>query len=64
HRAVMLYLVQHMGCHRFKLAEDLDPAYAAAYRVARDRSVEMLCYGCDVSVTDITMASPIPILVP
>ncbi len=62
-RAVMLYLVQHMGCHRFKLAEDLDPAYAAAFRDARAHGVEMICYGCTVSVDEITLADPIPIYV-
>lgn len=63
HRAIMLYVVQYMGCGRFTLAEDLDPGYAKAYRAARDAGVEMLAYGCDVSPEEITLAGPMPVIV-
>ncbi|WP_147126370.1 DNA/RNA nuclease SfsA [Shimia ponticola] len=63
HRAIMLYVVQYMGCGRFTLAEDLDPAYAKAYRAAREAGVEMLAYGCDVSPEEITLAGPMPVIV-
>jgi len=63
HRAIMLYVVQYMGCARFTLAEDLDPGYAKAYRAAREAGVEMLAYGCDVSPEEITLAGPMPVLV-
>ena len=55
HRSVLIYCVQHTGCSRFRLAEDLDPAYAAACLGAQARGVEMLCYGCDVSITEINL---------
>lgn len=61
HRAVMLYLVQHTGCARFKLAEDLDPKYTHAYHDARTRGVEMLCYACSVSIDEIKLSHPLPI---
>ncbi len=60
-RAVMLYIVQRGDCERFRLAEDLDPAYAAAYRAARARGVETLCYDCSVSLDGIDLRRPAPI---
>ena len=46
HRAVMVYLVQRGDAESFKLASDIDPAYAAAYAKAQKAGVGMLCYGC------------------
>ena len=63
HRAVMVYLVQHMGCNRFCLAEDIDPAYAAAFRSARTAGVEMMCYGCTVSPHAVTLNVALPVIV-
>ena len=37
HRSVLIYCVQHTGCSRFRLAEDLDPTYAAACLGAQAR---------------------------
>ena len=61
HRAVLIYCVQHTGCGRFRLAQDLDPAYAAACVHAKVRGVEMLCYTCDVSITGITLRGALPL---
>ena len=55
HRSVLIYCVQHTGCSRFRLAEDLDPTYAAACLGAQARRVEMLYYGCDVGTTEINL---------
>ncbi|MCW5699943.1 MAG: DNA/RNA nuclease SfsA, partial [Rhodospirillales bacterium] len=56
-RAVMLYLVQREDARRFCLAADIDPAYAAAFESARNRGVEMLCYGCRVSVDGVSIST-------
>ncbi|MEL6690704.1 MAG: DNA/RNA nuclease SfsA [Pseudomonadota bacterium] len=61
-RAVMLYVVQHEGCARFRVAADLDPGYAAAFKDAVDAGVEMLAYGCAVSPEEITLTNAMPVL--
>lgn len=61
HRAVMFYLVQRTDCARFKLAEDIDPAYAKAFEIAMKSGVEALCYGCEISPDGITIAQPLTI---
>ncbi len=57
HRAVMLYLIQRTDCARFRLASDIDPAYAAAASAAREASVETLCYGTKIDRTGVTLGS-------
>jgi sugar fermentation stimulation protein A len=64
HRAVLIYCVQHTGCARFRLAADLDPAYAEACKRALQRGVEMLCYSCAVSCEQITLARALPLDLP
>ncbi|KFB10263.1 DNA/RNA nuclease SfsA [Nitratireductor basaltis] len=54
YRAVMLYVVQRGDCHRFRLCEDLDPAYAAAFAQARAAGVEAFAIGCHISRDGIT----------
>ena len=60
-RAVMLYIVQRADCDRFRLAEDIDPAYARAFESALSRGVEALCYGCTVTCHSIDVARRLPI---
>ena len=55
HRAVMLFLVQRGDANSFKLAGDIDPAYAAAFQLAAAAGVEMLCYRCRLSPTEIVV---------
>lgn len=63
-RAVMLYIVQRADCAGFRLAEDIDPTYAAAFRRARARGVESLCYDCVVTMDGIELNRPLPIAIP
>lgn len=60
-RAVMLYVVQRTDCARFRLAPDLDPAYAMAFDVVRARGVEMLCHGTEIDSHGIALAGPLPV---
>jgi sugar fermentation stimulation protein A len=60
-RAVMLYLVQRGDCDHFRIAGDIDPAYAAALVTARAQGVETLCYACDMRLDGIDVAGALPL---
>lgn len=60
-RAVMVYLVQREDCDRFRIAADIDPAYAAALAAARDSGVEALAYACKLSPDCIELYRPLEI---
>lgn len=62
HRAVMLYLVQRTDCSKFRLATDIDPAYASAYDHARTQGVETLCYSTTITPRKIVLSNPLPIM--
>jgi sugar fermentation stimulation protein A len=62
HRAVMLYLVQRTDCDAFRLAGDIDPAYASAFAAARAAGVETLCIGTNICPEGIVPADLIPVL--
>ena len=59
HRAVLLYLVQRTDCTRMALAADIDPAYAAAWRAARNAGLETLAFGTHITPQGITLAQPL-----
>ena len=61
HMAVLLYCAQQTACARFRLAADLDPAYADACALASKRGVEMLCFSCNISPYAITLGRVMPI---
>lgn len=61
-RAIVFYVVQRSDCAAFSVAEDIDPGYAAAFRRALDDGVESLCHACELSLEEIRLASPLPIV--
>ena len=61
HRAVMAYVVQREDCGSFALAGDIDPAYAAGFRAAREAGVEAVCYSCKLSVESIELDRSLPV---
>jgi sugar fermentation stimulation protein A len=60
-RAAMLYVIQRGDGDYFTLAADIDPAYAQAYKEARDAGVEMHAWRCNVTTHAITITEPVPI---
>lgn len=60
-RAVLLYLVQRQDCARFRLAADIDPAYAEASRRARVAGVETLAHACRIDLESIELAAAVPV---
>jgi len=63
-RAVMLYVVQRGDCERFRVAEDIDPAYAAALARAAAAGVEAVCWACAVTPEGISLDRPLPVDLP
>ena len=62
-RAFMVYVVQRTDCRDFRIAADIDPAYALAVSAAAAAGVESLCLACRVSVDEIRLAGRLPIVV-
>jgi sugar fermentation stimulation protein A len=60
-RAVTVYLVQREDAKRFSIARDIDPAYGENLDLAMTAGVEILCYGCILSPSEITVGSAIPL---
>ena len=58
---VMLYVVQRGDCESFTVAADIDPGYADALEQAREKGVEAICYGCNISLEGIEIESPLPL---
>jgi len=62
HRAVMLFLIQRTDAKHFRLAADLDPGYAEAFRVATNAGVEALAFCCRMSEEEIALDRAVPIV--
>ena len=59
HRASMFYLVQRSDCRAFDVARDIDPAYARGLEAALKQGVEVVTYGCHVSLEGISLTHPL-----
>ena len=56
--------VQRMDCDAFAACAELDPEFAAALAHAADAGVEVLVYGCNVTVDGVTITRRIPWMAP
>ncbi|MDF1735285.1 MAG: DNA/RNA nuclease SfsA [Minwuia sp.] len=61
HRAVMFYLAMRDDGRSFRLAGDIDPAYATAFRRARDAGVEAVAQACVITPEAIYPKAVLPV---
>lgn len=59
-RAVQLFVIQRTDCDSFAACDDLDPVYAKGLDEAAAAGVEVLCYRCDISPTEVRISRRIP----
>lgn len=62
HRVILLYCVQHAGIYCLKPADKIDPLYGKTLREAVSKGVEVLAYRVNINLTEMTLASRIPVL--
>ncbi len=60
--ATLLFLAQRPDCTAFRVAGDIDPAYAAAFAAVDRAKVRILAYDCTVSPGGIELRKPLTIL--
>lgn len=58
-RAVLFYLIQRTDCHAMRVASDIDPAYSAAFVVARNAGVEAIAYGTTITPEAVCLGKPV-----
>jgi sugar fermentation stimulation protein A len=61
-KATLLFLAQRSDCTVFRVAGDIDPAYAAALNATDKAKVRILSYDCAVSPDGIELRKPLTIL--
>ena len=59
YKIFILYLIQRDDCKSFKIAKDIDPAYAAALNKAIKKKLNILCYDCKFSTKGIKLNNKI-----
>ena len=59
-RAALVFIIQ-MRAESFDVAADIDPAYARAYRAAREAGVDVHAYACNVAPDGIVIAGKVPV---
>ncbi len=62
HRAVMVYLIQRADAKKLAFAADIDPAYAAALKIAKNAGVETMAYRCRLTTDGIELDGSVPLV--
>jgi len=60
-RAVLVYCVAHTGITKVSPAWDVDPVYAQTLVWAIEQGVEVMAYGTNISLTQITLERVVPL---
>ncbi|MFT5311624.1 MAG: sugar fermentation stimulation protein A [Paraglaciecola sp.] len=60
HRAVLLYCVQHSGIQSVRVAQYIDPDYAAELSIAIAAGLEVLCYSTKIAQEKIIINQRVP----
>ena len=55
YKVFILYLIQRDDCKSFRIAKDIDPAYAATLTKAVKKKLNILCYDCKFSLKGIKL---------
>jgi len=63
HRAVIFYCVQRSDATEVRPAVSIDPAYSETLRKAVQTGVEAMAYRASVSIKEINLVEPIPVLI-
>ena len=59
-RGILIFCAQHCGIQSVRPAGEVDADYAAALTQARDQGVEVLAYGCQTDLCDMTIDRTLP----
>lgn len=64
YRVALIYVVQRPDCETFTLATSIDPHYARVAQEAYTKGVEFFCYGCHITLKEITLEKALTIVPP
>ncbi len=62
--AAVVFCVQRADCDHFRVAADIDPAYARALTAAAAAGVGVYCLAAEVTTTAITLQRTLPVVLP
>jgi sugar fermentation stimulation protein A len=62
YRTILFYCIQHNGITCLRPADFIDPFYGELLRKAVGKGIEVLAYRTNISLQEITLEAPIPVL--